>query len=364
MSSETGAVVAAPSFILQYGMRMLERLESPSFAERIIAGRTKEVFNDAVIALAVAVANSEPSMSYPRFVNTGNPAVVPPSPAPVTESFSKGIIFMFPGQGSYAHRVLRDFYHADNESAFFLQKADKITERFLGDSILRLVTAETPEQHNALLERSPDLAQVGIYIGSVLVARYLMKKGVKPDCVVGHSAGELAALAIAGVYSDETGLEIMCNRILALQSMKSGPAGMLAVFCDEERARSVISEIGGSSLQISVVNHAEQTVVSGTSVDLQRLESRLESLGIQSLRLKNRYPFHSTLMEPAVAPFASFLVNVKFTPPGISAYSPIERGFYTAQSDMAHLLASHLVRPFTFPDALLKLSGSGGRVFI
>ena len=45
VSSETGAVVAAPSFILQYGMRMLERLESPSFAERIIAGRTKEVFN-------------------------------------------------------------------------------------------------------------------------------------------------------------------------------------------------------------------------------------------------------------------------------------------------------------------------------
>lgn len=364
VSSETGAVAAAPSFILQYGMRMLERLESPSFAERILAGRTKEVFNDAVITLAIAVANSEPSMSYPRFVNTGDPAVVPPSPVPVTENFPKGIVFMFPGQGSYAHKALRDFYHADNENALFLQKADKITERFLGVSILNLINAETPEQHDALLERSPDLAQVGIYLGSVLVARYLMKNGVKPDCVVGHSAGELAALAIAGVYSDEAGVDIMCNRIRALQSMKSDPAGMLAVFCNEERARSVINEIGGSSLQISVVNHAEQTVVSGTSVDLQRLESRLESSGIRSMRLKNRYPFHSTLLEPAVAPFASFLENVKFTSPGIPAYSPIERGFYTAQSDMAHLLASHLVRPFTFPDALLKLSDSGGRIFI
>lgn len=364
VSSETGAVVSAPPFVLQYGMHMVERLESPSFAERVLAGRTKEVFDNAVLALAVSVANSKASMSYPRFVSAEYPVVVPASSAAVTENFPKGIVFMFPGQGSYAHYALRDLYQADPESALFLQKADKITEHFLGKSILNLVTAKNTEQHDSILERSPDLSQVGIYLGSVIVARYLIKRGLKPDCVVGHSAGELAALAISGVYSDEVGVEIMCNRILALQSMNSAPAGMLAVFCNENHTRSVISEIGEASLQIAVVNHDEQSVVSGTSVDLQRLETRLKSLGIQSMRLNSRYPFHSALLKPAVAHFASFLEKVNFTPPEIHAYSPIERGFYTAQSNMTHLLASHLVRPFTFPDALLKLSDLGGRIFI
>lgn len=364
MSSETGAVVSAPPFVLQDGIRLKERLESPSFAERILSGRTKGVFDNAVIALAVAVANAEPNMSYPRFITAEDPVVLPASPIAVMKNFPRGIVFMFPGQGSYAHRALRDIYQADAESALFLQKADKITKHFLGESILNLITAKNPEQHDAVLERSPDLAQVGIYLGSVLVARYLMKKGAKPDCVVGHSAGELSAMAIAGMYSDEAGVEIMCNRILALQSIKSDPAGMLAVLCNEGRARSVISEIGESSLQIAIVNHAEQTVISGTSVDLQRLESRLESIGIRSIRLKNRYPFHSTLLEPAVAHFESFLEKVKFTPPVIPVYSPIEQGFYTGQGDVVHRLASHLVRPFTFPDALHNLSILGGRIFI
>lgn len=364
VSSETGAIVSAPPFILKHITHMMEPLEFPSFADRILKGRTKEVFNDDIIALAVSIANSEPGMSYPRFVVYESPAEVSASPDVIPENFPGGTVFMFPGQGSYSHTALKDIYQADAESALFLQKADKITERFLGSSILDMVTAKTTQQHDALLNRSPDLTQVGIYIGSVLVARYLMKKGLNPNYIVGHSAGELAALAIAGVYSDEVGVEIMCNRILILQSMDNDPAGMLAVFCDEKRVRSVINEIGESSLQIAVVNHAEQTVISGISSDLHRLKWRLESLGIRSMVLKSRYPFHSTLMEPAVAQFTSFLETVRFTPPEIPIYSPINRGFYTVQSDIAHLLASHLIRPFSFPDSLLNLYDSGGRIYI
>lgn len=364
VSSETGAVISAPEFLLTHLSRMMDPLESPSFADQILKGRTKEVFSDDVIALAVSIANSEPAMSYPHFVAYENPADVPASPDADTENLSGETVFMFPGQGSYSHTILRDIYYADAESALFLRKADKITERLLGSSILDMVIAETNQEHDTLLERSPDLTQVGIYLGAVLVARYLIKKGLKPDCIVGHSAGELAALAIAGVYSDEAGVEIMCNRILALQSVDLEPAGMLAVICDEERARSVINDMGGNSLQVSVINHAEQTVISGISGDLQRLKSSLESLGIRSMMLKSRYPFHSTLLKPAVVNFKSSLEKARFTPPAIPIYSPIERGFYTVQSDMAHLLASHLIRPFSFPDALRKLYDSGGRIFI
>jgi acyl transferase domain-containing protein len=156
----------------------------------------------------------------------------------------------------------------------------------------------------------------------------------------------------------------MCHRIRALQSLNQDPAGMLAVFCAENRVRSAISDLGPCSLQVSVVNHDEQTVVSGTWADLQRLEQWIERLGIQFTRLKSRYPFHSALLRPAVDQFEVSLRTLKFSPPSIPVYSPIERGFYSAKSDITGLLASHLVRPFTFPEALRRLYQLGGRVFI
>ena len=361
--SDTGAVVPAPPFVLQYGKRLKERLESPSFADRVLSGRTKEVFDDATIALGISVANSEPAQSYPRFV-TAEVAAGSGSAASPEVNLRNGIIFTFPGQGSYAPWALRDFYHNDKESALILQRASEITERLIGEPFLPLITAASDASHDTIMARYPDLAQVGIYLGSVITAHYLIRNGLTPAGVIGHSAGELAALAISGVYSIETGVEVVCYRIRALQSLNLDPAGMLAVLCAENRVRSAISDLGPCSLQISVVNHDEQTVVSGTWADLQRLEQWMAQLGIQFIRLKSRYPFHSALLRPAVDQFEVSLRTLKFCPPSIPVYSPIEKGFYSAKSDIAGLLASHFVRPFTFPEALRRLSNMRGRVFI
>lgn len=367
VSSDTGMIVPAPQFVLQHGTRMMEPLTSPSFAERVLAGRTKDVFNESVISLGIKITNSEPHKSYPRFVSTEDhfDAVASSSPAvsPVTQKLPNGVVFLFPGQGSYAPNALRQFYHCDLESRVFLHKADVVTERLLGVPILKLITAEK-EQHDDLLKQSPDLAQIGIYLGSVLTARYLSKNGLKPDCVAGHSAGELAALATAGVYTPEQGVEIMCKRVLGLQSANTEPGGMLAVFCAEDRVRTAVEQMGNSSLRVAIVNHTEQTVVSGLLDDLLTFAQRLEELGIRSTRLKSGYPFHSSLLERAVPLFEDSLKNIRFAPPVIPVYSPIEQDFYAAQSDMAALLASHFVRPFKFSDALHTLSSLGGRIFI
>lgn len=364
VSVETGAMVPMLPEILERGTRMKEQAASQSFRERILGGQTKELFDDAITALAATVADSQSSMSSPRFLSTGNSTAVLQSSVTFNANFPNGIVFMCPGQGSYSQRVLRDLYLGDGPSAAFLRNADTIVERCLGQSILKLITAETPEQHDALLNKSPDIAQVGIYLGSILSARHLMRMGLKPDCVVGHSAGELAALAIAGVYSDEAGVEIMCKRILSLQAMNIARSGMLAVFSDEKRVSSVIEETGCASLKIAVVNDEEQIVVSGFSADLESIKSKLKNLGIRCTKLRSSYPFHSPLLEAAAGHFLKFLSEVRFGSPLIPVYSPIERGFYKAQPDMARLLASHLVRPFTFSDALNRLAASGASTFI
>ena len=44
LSRENGAVVPAPPSVLRGSDRMREGLESPSFAERVLGGRTKGIF--------------------------------------------------------------------------------------------------------------------------------------------------------------------------------------------------------------------------------------------------------------------------------------------------------------------------------
>jgi len=54
----------------------------------------------------------------------------------------------------------------------------------------------------------------------------LKARGQTADVVIGHSAGELSALAVAGGYGFEQGLEIVCKRIASLKPHR-GIGGML-----------------------------------------------------------------------------------------------------------------------------------------
>src|SRR5207248_2113590 len=108
-----------------------------------------------------------------------------------------------------------------------------------------------------------DAAQVGIYASGVLSARFLINRGVSPLLLLGHSFGEVAALAVVGAFDYEEGAALICARVKALQALQQPPGGMLALLCDESRARTLIAALAPSSLEIALVNHPAQTVVSG-----------------------------------------------------------------------------------------------------
>ena len=87
----------------------------------------------------------------------------------------------------------------------------------------------------------------------------------------------------------------------------TGAGGMLVLFCHARRARSLLEALGPASLEIAVVNLPEQTVVSGSEADLERLTAFSAQAGVRSTRLESSFPFHSRLLAPCVAPFAEAL---------------------------------------------------------
>lgn len=276
---------------------------------------------------------------------------------------NRGVVFTFPGQGSYHYSILHELYTAFPETGIYFHQADGVARRFLRHAFLPLVTAPTQEAHDTLLSECPNLDQLGIYITEVCIATLLMRAGVKPEMLVGHSLGELAALTIAGVYGVETGCKIVCQRVLALQEHGSS-GGMAAASCDSRRVQEIIGKAGESAIEISVVNHPRQTVLSGPVLELQRLSTIMSQHGICLTLLKSRYPFHSRFLQEAVRSFRSHLVAYDFQPAAIPVLLCTEERLCTADVDLVETLASHFVRTLNFSNIVDSLYAGGHRIFI
>lgn len=273
------------------------------------------------------------------------------------------VTFTFPGQGSYSYTALRELYNSYPQTAPYFQQADSIGRELLKGDFLSLVTATSAAEHDERLKACPDLDQLGIYLAEVLIAGILIESGVKPSLLVGHSFGELAALATAGVYSIETGLRIVCHRVLALQSL-GNPGVMAALSCDFERAKQYLEELGNNSLEISVINHPRQTVLSGKLSELEALRPSVNRQGVSLTFLKSRYPYHSSLLAGAVTPFHTALKSFDYSPADIPVYLGLEGVLYSPGSDLAQILSSQFVRTLHFNNVVKTLYESGYRTFI
>lgn len=278
------------------------------------------------------------------------------------------LVFLFPGQGSYDAEILHELYTRHPETVPGFVQADEAARRLLGEPFLPLVTADSPERRRELAETSPDLQQLGIFLTGVETARLLEGRGVRPGLFAGHSFGELAALGAAGVFDVKAGVEIVCQRVLALRSVETlgiqSPGAMAALSCGPERVEELLRELRRETLEIAVLNHPRQTVVSGPRRDLEALATLAASRAVSLTFLKSRYPFHSSHLAPAVQRFAASLRTHDFAPPRVPVHLVMEGRLYSPDLDLPSLLASQLTRRLDFAGAVHRLHAAGYRRFV
>ena len=142
----------------------------------------------------------------------------------------------------------------------------------------------------------------------------LVESGVAPVAVAGHSLGELAALAVAGVFSAEAGLELVVerSRFMALAASES-PGTMSAVLgLDSGLVAETIAGIPG--VWLANDNSPEQVVISGTHAGVSEAASSLAEAGARRVvPLPVSGPFHSPLMASAADSFGRLLSGADFS---------------------------------------------------
>src|SRR5206468_1282724 len=90
-----------------------------------------------------------------------------------------------------------------------------------------------------------EVQQPALVATSLAVLAAIKARGIKPDFVVGHSVGEFAALASAGVIKVEEAIELVRERGLAMaEAAKKNPGSMAAILgLDDEVVERICRRI-------------------------------------------------------------------------------------------------------------------------
>lgn len=122
------------------------------------------------------------------------------------------------------------------------------------------------------------------------------------DVTAGHSVGELAAAAVAGVLSDEDAVSLVTVRAsLMAAAAAAAPTGMSAVVGgDPEQVLAAIEAVG---LWPANVNGGGQVVAAGTLDDLVRLAAEPPARA-RVIPLQVAGAFHTPFMQSALEGFA------------------------------------------------------------
>jgi hypothetical protein len=178
--------------------------------------------------------------------------------------------------------------------------------------------------------------------------------------MIGHSIGEYVAACLAGVFSLEDALALVCARGRLMQSVS--PGAMLAVSLPAAELHRIPLN-GGLSLAAS--NSPTQSVVSGNAEEIDRLEQWLDQAGIKHRRLNTSHAFHSPMMDEILGAFGKEVAGVKLKSPQLPYISNLTGSWITGAdaTDPAYWV-SHLRLPVLFFEGASLLFKEKRPVFV
>lgn len=243
---------------------------------------------------------------------------------------------VFPGQGSQRVGMMGVLPDTDDLSRL-LDAAEA-----LSGMPLRSIDAHGPDEKLA----DTRVAQPLLFLADWSWGMALLDGGLEPEAVAGHSLGEFAALAIAGVFSPEAGLELVVERSRLMAEVAAGaPGGMIAVLgLDGPAVAAAIDGIEG--VWTANDNSPGQVVVSGTPDGLTAAEVALEASGARRVvPLAVSGAFHSPMMRAASDAFAEVLANAHF----VDAFIPVVQNTLPELTTDAETIRARLGAQMTSP---------------
>ncbi|MDR2604346.1 MAG: acyltransferase domain-containing protein, partial [Desulfovibrio sp.] len=205
----------------------------------------------------------------------------------------------WPGMGGALVRENADFAQA-------LEEIDACFGTLRNVSLIDVML--NPEKYPHAVSHTEESQPLLFAVQTGLV-RALRAKGIQPDCVFGHSIGEIAAACAASALSVKDACTIVHFRSL-LQSRLRDTGHMAVAAAGENALEELLAPFGGE-VEITAVNSEKSVTIGGEADAVRACVLQMKKKGIAAKLLDLPYPFHTRRIDVLKDEFLAALKDIR-----------------------------------------------------
>lgn len=273
------------------------------------------------------------------------------------------IAFIFAPQGYEYVGMGRKLYQTQPTFRQAFDRCNDILRPYLEKPLLEILyPSEEMDKSTQYLLEETTYTHPALFALEYALFELWKSWGIKPDIVMGYSAGEYFAAYVAGVFSLENSLKMVTERSRLMQELRGGGA-IVAVKASEQKVRAAMAPFAGS-VWINYFNNPTNVAITGKSKEIHAMSAKLEAQGFQTKQIKASIPFHTPLMTPMLGQFERVLQDISFSPPQIKFVSSMTGKVVTNEVTTPDYWCHQIIQPVQLCASVDSLKREGVQVFL
>jgi acyl transferase domain-containing protein len=260
------------------------------------------------------------------------------------------IVFLFTGQGAQYFGMCKGYYDQFETFRNVIDECDGILKQYLDHSIKDILWSESIDKN---LIHQTKYTQPALFVVEYAMSKLWMQYGIQPSVLIGHSIGEITALAVANALSLPDALKLVIARAALMNSLPQNEGSMASVFCSIEELQPFLQN---SNVDLAAINSLKNCTVSGKKEDLTAFVEKVKEHKIRAIALQVSHAFHSRLMEPILQKFIAFAGQITFKEPELTVISNLTGQPITRAELVPEYFAHHIRNAVQFSQGIEYLN--------